>query len=322
MRFRGSSSLAPTDRSFASAFRQLTLAAFVLLISISPVNADAVNIHRANADPVGISTLPTVTPDLGRYFGGIPGTFVLLDARTGRRLRRDPARAARRFPPASTFKIANTLIALETGVIAGPDTVLVRDPDRAPRQAWWPAAWGDRHTLRSALAGSVVWYYQELARRIGLERMQAYVDRFDYGNRDLSGGIDRFWLTGGLRISADEQVDFLRRFHFGELDISARNTRITKELLVLEQTPGYRPNGKSGYRLSGKTGWAGLGEPGAPQTGWLVGTLERGREVYFFATRLDLRSDQDAAARLPITKAILRALGLLENGEGEHRPGH
>jgi beta-lactamase class D len=246
----------------------------------------------------------TERPDLGRHFGDIEGTFVLLDAQIGRLIVHNPERARTPFLPASTFKIANTLIALRVGAVDGPEALLVRDSLRAPRQDWWPAVWArDHHTLRTALAGSVVWYYQELARRIGPQRMQAYLDDFDYGNRDISGGTDQFWLTGGLRISPLEQVDFLRRFYHGELGISARTTNTVRELLVLEKEPG--------YRLSGKTGWAGLGEADVPQVGWLVGYLERGEAVYFFATNIRIRDASDAAARLAITRVILADLGLL-----------
>jgi beta-lactamase class D len=242
-------------------------------------------------------------PDLQRHFSaaGLKGTFVLLDAQTGRRLRSDPERARTRFLPASTFKIPNTLIALETGVAPGPDFALSWDAKAAPREAWWPESWARDHTLQTALPASVVWFYQEIARRIGLDRMQSWLNRLDYGNRDISGGIDQFWLRGGLRISPDEQVDFLRRFYSGKLPVSERSTRIVKDLLVLEETPA--------WRLSGKTGWAGNVQP---QIGWLVGYLERGKDVYFFATNIEIRKDEDRNARLAVTKAILRDLGLME----------
>jgi beta-lactamase class D len=177
------------------------------------------------------STVAAADPDLARFFGNIKGTFVLLDAQTGRVVRHNPERAGTRFLPASTFKIPNSLIALETGIATGPDFALAWDSTVAPREAWWPGDWARDHTMRSALPASVVWYYQELARRTGPERMQGYVSRFDYGNREISGGIDQFWLTGGLRISPEEQVEFLRRFYFGELGVSERSTRIVKELL-------------------------------------------------------------------------------------------
>jgi beta-lactamase class D len=241
--------------------------------------------------------------DIGRYFQGIDGTFVLLDARSGQTLCHNPERARMAFLPASTFKIPNTLIALETGVADSPDFALAWDSTAAPRQPWWPAAWARDHTLRTALPNSVVWYYKELARRIGPERMQSHLDRFDYGNRNISGGIDQFWLSGGLRISAEQQVDFLRRFHSGELPVSERSVQLVKDMLVIEDTPQ--------YRLSGKTGLAGFGETSVAQTGWLVGYLERSGQVYFFATNIDVRKSGDAAARMSITRAILRHFGLI-----------
>jgi beta-lactamase class D len=261
------------------------------------VEPAAVGAAAAGADTI-------YRPDLSSYFGEIDGSFVLLEGRSGQVTVHDPARARTRFLPASTYKIPNTLIALETGVASGPDYALSWDSVAAPRQGWWPGSWARDQTLRSALPASVVWYYQELARRIGPERMRSYLGQFGYGNQDISGGIDEFWLTGGLRISPLEQVEFLRRFYFAELGVSERSTRIAKELLVLEETPA--------YRLSGKSGWAGLGEPGVPEIGWLVGYLERGDDVYFFATNIEIKTNADAAARLGITKAILRGLGLLE----------
>jgi beta-lactamase class D len=233
----------------------------------------------------------------------VSGTFTMLNDQTGNFVRYDPKRAATRYLPASTFKIPNSLIALETKVATGPDFLIKWDPTRNPQQSWWPPIWARDHTMRTALPNSVVWYYQELARRVGQGRMQSFVNRFGYGNRDVSGGIDQFWLTGGLRISADEQVDFLRRFYKGQLGISNTTTQTVKDLLVLEQTPQ--------YRLSGKSAWAGLGEASAPQLGWLVGYLERDGNVYFFAMNIDIKKNEDAAARLVITKAIFHKLGLL-----------
>ncbi|MEH6436353.1 penicillin-binding transpeptidase domain-containing protein [Massilia sp. DD77] len=249
------------------------------------------------------SALPDV--DIGARFreADVEGTFVLLDGQSGALRRHAPDRAARRFLPASTYKIPHTLVALETGLAEGKDFGLAWDSVRTPRQPWWPAVWARDHTLESALKHSAIWYYQEVARRVGPARMQSYVDRFGYGNRDLSGGIDRFWLTGGLRISADEQAAFLRRFHAGKLGLSARTTRLAKEMLVLEETPD--------YRLSGKSGWAGLGEEGQPQLGWLVGYLERKDEVYFFALNLDIKRPRDTGARMAIVKAVLRDFGLI-----------
>lgn len=252
---------------------------------------------------VGAAVMAGAT-DPGRHFGDVPGTFVMLDARTGRVIRHDPVRAATRFVPASTFKIPNSIIALESGVADGPDFALAWDSTTAPREPWWPAAWARDHTLRTALPASAVWYYQELARRTGAERMQAWLDRLDYGNRQIGNRIDRFWLDGPLAISADEQVEFLRRFLAGELDIAERTAQTVRELLVLEETPA--------YRLSGKTGWAGLGEEDGREIGWLVGWLERDDGVHIYALNIDIRTNADAALRLSILRSILLDLGLID----------
>ncbi|MDX3905131.1 MAG: class D beta-lactamase [Pigmentiphaga sp.] len=273
------------------------------------------NLFRKLAAACGMTLLATAPawaalpceedPNLSRVFSqaGAQGTFVLLDGQTGALVCHDAPRAQVGFLPASTYKIPNSLIALETGVASGPDFALRWDSRRAPRQDWWPRAWTQDHTLATALPNSVVWYYQELARRIGAARMQAYVDRFDYGNRNIGGRIDDFWLTGDLRISALQQVRFLQRFYTEKLGVSRRSTRIVKDALLLEATDV--------YRLSGKSGWTGLEPAKDKQIGWLVGYLERGGRVYFYALNMRMAQLSDGPARQAITKAVLRQRGLM-----------
>ncbi|MEX2570893.1 MAG: penicillin-binding transpeptidase domain-containing protein [Gemmatimonadota bacterium] len=248
-----------------------------------------------------------VEADLSPFFEGLDPadvTFVVLDGETGDVTRHNPERARERFLPASTYKIPNSLIALETGIAADAGFMLEWD-GVVPEDGFWIEPWSQNHTLRSAIRNSVVWYYQELARRVGEERMQEYIDRFEYGNQDIGGGVDRFWLEGDLRISADEQVDFLRRMYAGELGISDRSTGILKDILVLEETPG--------YRLSGKTGTAELSP--TRDLAWLVGYVERGEQVSFFA--LNLEGEQawerfgQPADRIALTRTLLRETGAL-----------
>jgi beta-lactamase class D len=264
----------------------------------------------SGAKPAEPAEVPAPKPtaevvDLSAHLRGLDGAFVLYDKNENRYVRHDPARAAERFSPCSTFKIPNTLIALDTGVASGADFAIPWDRERDPPQPWWDALgldWKRDHTLATALRASVVWFYQELARRIGAERMAAYLERFGYGNRDVSGGVDRFWLASTLAISADEQVEFLRRFYDERLGVSHRATEITKQILVLERGEG--------WSLSAKTGFGTIGDGRA--VGWLVGYVERGGDVYFFALNLS-GADGGAvrAARLDVAKEILRALGAL-----------
>ncbi len=241
-----------------------------------------------------------------RFFDGVEGTFVLLDPRSGESLVHDPERASTPFLPASTFKFPNTLIALETGVAEGPDFALEWDPERNPAQDWWPEGWAANQTLGTAFARSTVWFYQELARRVGTETMARQLAEIDYGNGDLSAGVDRFWLEGGFRVSAEDQVRFLRRFLARELPLQPGTYETARMVFAMEEGPG--------YRLSGKTGWVGFGDPEADQLGWFVGYVEREEGAYPFALNMRMRSPEDGPRRMEIARAILREVGLMGGG--------
>lgn len=235
---------------------------------------------------------------LGQVFAGQDACFVLYDAGQQRTTYYNRERCGERFLPASTFKILNSLIALESGVIADENEVIPWDGT-----PYAVTAWNRDQTLRTAIRDSVVWAYQELARRVGAERMQDYVQAAGYGNADISGNIDSFWLDGALRISADEQIDFLQRLYTDELPFSQRNLDIVKDILILEQTDS--------YTLRGKTGSV---QRAATHTGWFIGYLESGGDVYFFATNFDHENPNGLTAgetAKRITRQILVEMGLL-----------
>ena len=246
-------------------------------------------------------------PDLASYFKPFPaGAFVLYDLKQNRYLRHDEARCRERFSPFSTFKIPNSLIGLDTGVIADAEFVIKWDEQKYPAfsQDTLPfSAWWQDQTLRTAFKRSVVWYYRELALKVGERRMKEYVNRLDYGNEDVSGPLSGFWLGSTLRISADEQVEFLKRLHKEELPVSKRSLSIVKEIMTLEEMPD--------YKLSGKTGGGPLGE--GRYLGWFVGYLETKENTYFFATEIEgptYLSVRDE--RIALTKRILAGLGHLK----------
>ena len=250
---------------------------------------------------IALSAQPRA-PDPARHLAGVTGTFVMLDAAANRYVRLNPARAAQRFPPCSTFKIPNTLIALQSGVAAEANHFVKYDPALKLEGQGPNGAWGRDHTLRSAFANSVVWYYQEIARRVGDARMSAFLRQFDYGDRDMSGGLDRFWL-GTLRISANEQVEFLRRLYEGRLGVSARTTSIAKGIMVADETPR--------WRLSGKTG--ACRAEGEDVSMWYVGYVEKKGNVYYFALQFGAREYGELFAQRVIkARAILTDLGVLD----------
>lgn len=237
---------------------------------------------------------------LGVFFqtAAVEGSFALYDRNGKQYIFYNRDRCSERFIPASTFKIVNALIGLDSGVIPDEDYTIRWDGTRHLDIPDW-----DRdHTLKSAFRASVVWYYQELARRVGEERMQRYVDTLDYGNKDIGGGIDRFWLTGRLRISQIEQIVLLQRLYESNLPVSPRAMAIVKDMMIRDQRPG--------LVVRGKTGLASLD---GQDIGWYVGYIEKGDNVYFFATNIVSASGNPnfPRARIEITEKILKELSIL-----------
>ncbi len=225
------------------------------------------------------------------YLGrGIAGGMLIYNHTAGSRQSSHPHRDSLAFWPASTFKIFNSLVALETGVVTADSMVIPWDST----EHWWDKHNRD-HDLNTAFEYSVLWYYQEVARRIGRERMQQYLDMVGYGNADISGAVDSFWLNGGLRISNQQQIDFLVRLYENDLPFSQRSMDIVKDIMVRDSTDT--------YVLRYKTGWAVAG----PNVGWLVGWVERPDSVWFFASHV-VSDDHDAVgrARTDVPMRILR----------------
>jgi beta-lactamase class D len=248
-----------------------------------------------------IQGTPT-TRDLSHHFDGLNGTFVVLRGSTNEYIRHNPLRAAERFAPCSTFKIAHTAILLETGVVPDPALTLKYDP--ALKQ---PSNWARDFDLTGAFKASALWYYQIMAQRLGIERERQFLERFRYGNAVTTGGIDEigdpFWVDGSLRISANEQVQYLQKFHEGKLGLSERATRMTKEIMITEETQSQRLSAKSGAC-----------QPVEQDTSnWYVGFVERGNEVYYFAVQIGAKDYGRAySERIPISRAILKELGILD----------
>lgn len=241
-----------------------------------------------------------VRDDFKTYYDqfNVEGCFALYDQRQNKYLLYDPTGFSQPFIPASTFKICNSLIALETGVVTDADYFMPWDSITRG-----VAAWNRSHTLKSAFKNSVVWYYQEIARRVGEKDMKDWLEKAGYGNEDISGGIDAFWLSGGLRISPGQQIDFLKRLHENRLPFSQRSMDIVKDIMVVADT--------AGYVLRAKTGWS---RQDNKDIGWYVGYLEKNENVYYFANCVRTPNENHpdfGRARLEIVHEILRRVGLL-----------
>ncbi len=236
-------------------------------------------------------------PELDTIFRGaaVTGTFVLYEEPTLQFCGFAPQRAERRYVPASTFKIANSLIALETGVVKDENEIIPYGGKPQPIKAW------ERDmSMREAIPASNVAIYQEIARRIDLDAYRHWLAKLDYGNRQTGTALETFWLDGPLEISAVEQATFVARLARGALPLSSRTQGIVRDILLLEQGSDWKLYGKTGWRFSS-----------TPQLGWWTGWVERGDKVSAFALNIDIATPDDATKRVELGKRALRLLGVL-----------
>jgi beta-lactamase class D len=248
----------------------------------------------------------TEDKSLEKYFkeNKVHGTFALFDNITGEftvynmERYRDSA-----YLPASTFKIVNALIAIETGTVKDSATVIKWDRiSRAIPQ------WNRDLKMDEAFKYSAVPWFQELARRIGKPTMQHWLDTLGYGRSfskpAINNNLDTFWLDNSVRVTADEQLGLVKKLYFGQLPFQPRSQRMVKNMMLMEDN--------SNYKLSYKTGW-GYTQQGH-SLGWIIGWIEENRHPYFFVLQLESpRREFDMGnVRLKMLKQILKQYGFME----------
>jgi beta-lactamase class D len=223
-----------------------------------------------------IADMPSWPRPLADYAAGKAACIVVYSADADQFVIHNPEQCRERLSPCSTFKIPNALIGLESGVLTGPGDTRKWDGTQHSRKVL-----NQDHDLSSAIKFSIVWYFQSVALDIGEARMQAALDAFDYGNRDISGGQDRFWLSSSLKISALEQSTFMKALDEESLPAGKENQQTVKAMMLQDYS---LPEGFTG-ELYGKTGSC----PGNDDTtghGWFTGFYHRGENQYVFAVNV------------------------------------
>lgn len=221
------------------------------------------------------SALSLSTPAVESVLNGQSGAIVIQDVTTGETFRH--GKTSERLPPCSTFKIWNTIFGLEAGEVKNADDLFWKWDGKKR----FLDSWSRDQTLRTAFLTSCVPAFQELARRIGQDRMDFWIHKIGYGDQNISAGLDVFWLPEKGRhpilISPDEQAALISKLARGEIALSPHTLTVLKEVMLAEETP-------RGV-LYGKTG-TGTDDSGKFRIGWYVGYLETGGKTYAFAAVL------------------------------------
>jgi beta-lactamase class D len=229
----------------------------------------------------------------------VDGCFTMFNNADGKVTVYNMALDTVRYTPASTFKILNSLVGLETGKITDEKMVIKWDSIKR-----WNEDWNKDLTMEQAFKVSAVNYYQEVARRIGKPTLQKWIDSVHYGNQNTGKQVDSFWLDNSLKISADEQLGLVKRLYFDQLPFQKRTQQIVRDVMTQESN--------TQYTLSYKTGW-GFDEQGS-NIGWIVGWVEENKHPYFFTllVKTPIKDFDMRTARLNILKNILKQYGFFE----------
>lgn len=224
----------------------------------------------------------------------VTGAFALYEPAKDQLMLVNPERAKTRMIPASTFKIANSLIVLETGIVKDENEVL---PYGGKRQHF--KAWEKDMPLTQAFKISNLPIYQELAHKADFETYKTWLKKLEYGNQSLGGDITLFWLKGPLKISAVEQAKFISKLAKSQLPVSERTHQIVRKISKVE-TKGQRT-------LYAKTGWTLAPNP---DLGWYVGWVDGDNGTYSFALNIDIINKSDVPKRKELARALLSELGI------------
>lgn len=245
------------------------------------------------------------------HFKSRYGGLEIYDAQSKLSFRVNTPRLQERLPPCSTYLLPHFAIALGTGIVKDGEAKIAFDATLHPESEGWPSAWRRDQTVASALKDSVQWYAQQVGTQMGSARIAQNLKRLKYGNADIGGDPGAFWHSGNLRVSSFEQIDFLRALRENRLGFNPRVVETLRAGMVLERA--------ADWTILGKYGSCPL--PDGTHLGWLVGWVERGPKVWYYALTVDGKSLADlAGVRLPIIKGSMQELGFLPAPEPAPEP--
>jgi beta-lactamase class D len=213
------------------------------------------------------------------------------------------------YPACSSFKVPLAVMALDAHILNDENQVLKWNGIKDEREE------SNRdHNAKTWMSQSIVWFSQRITQQMGPKKFQKYLDAFEYGNKDIKGGLNQAWLVSpassdpALKISAYEQMEFMKKLWRDQLPASERAMKITRDLTYLETSP-------KGFKLHGKTGSNFYDKDRKVRLGWFVSHLQNETKEYVVITNFrDLEPFEGKGygglAARELTKNILSNEGL------------
>lgn len=259
----------------------------IVVLLIAPITT----VIASTDDVYQFSGKNVVYEDLSSYFEGYKGSLVLYDPSKNQYKIYNREMSEQRISPDSTYKIYSALFALESNVISANSNKQIWDGKIYPFPEW-----NQNQNLASALTRSVNWYFQNTDREVGRKELQDYFHKIKYGNEDLSGNLDSYWMESSLKISPVEQVQLLYQLEENQWGFKAENIKAVKRAILID----VQKNG----RLYGKTGTGMIN--GKNVNGWFIGFVEKGEVRYYFAINIQNKDGHAQGSKAAeIAKQIL-----------------
>lgn len=225
----------------------------------------------------------------------VKGTIVIQSLNSNKSYVFNAKRANTQLLPASTFKIPNSLIALDTKVIKDEKEIIFWD-----RKKRFLDVWNKNQTLKTAFKYSCVWCYQYFASKLSLDIYNDYLTKLKYGNMKTGNDLTSFWLSGDIKISPYEQIEFLKKVYTEKLPFTSEHLRLVKKIMIEEK------NNK--YTLHAKTGWA---TSSKNKHGWYVGYIETSKDIWFFSTNLLISDFKRLYLRKQLTLEVFKSYNII-----------
>lgn len=237
-----------------------------------------------------------INNDLKKYFDSaqVEGSFSFLNNQMGDITVYNMQLDTQRFSPVTSFKIPITLIGVQTGKITSENNIQIKTDSNQNKTV----------TLKEIFSSASPEYLQSLARQTGKDTMKLWIDSLGYGNKNMEGAVDSFWLNNQLKISPDEQLGLMSKLYFDQLPFQKYAQQMTRDAMLQEDNTLYRLSYTIGTGRDEKN----------DQIGWVTGWIEENQHVYFFVTFIrsaDKNKDMKQTG-INISKEILTSMGFFK----------
>ena len=265
--------------------KAICIALGILVLGLTPFTY----VVASSDDVYEFTKKNVIYEDLSNYFNGHEGSFVLYDATKKQYLIYNREMSQQRVSPNSTYKIYSALFALESKVISPDSTDQVWDGRVQPFKVW-----NQNQNLSTAMGSSVNWYFQNLDQKVGKKQLQDYFHKIKYGNENISGPLDSYWMESTLKVSPIEQVELLVALEENGFGFKEENIQAVKQAISIEK--------KERGQLFGKTGTGTIN--GQDVNGWFIGYIEEAGQFYYFAVNIQ-KNGANGSKAVNIVKHIL-----------------